>query len=166
MGMHGSGYFWMPSKELSLLLVSGSLSQSPGQSGRTCHHPCLTSEPKSSERQGDFPNRWSTSRIQTASPAQQSSFSTHGPLAFPGHTRCQFPPLYSCNVSLAPPTLILPFSLSLPFTLPPPLIHTHTLSHSLRHPGTVCHFLSAAPCGADLPSWPEQLPLQDGSWCF
>lgn len=55
MGMHGSGYFWMPSKELSLLLVSASLSHSPGQSGRPCHHPCLTSKPKSSERQGDFP---------------------------------------------------------------------------------------------------------------
>lgn len=125
MGMHGSGYFWMPSKELSLLLVSGSLSQSPGQSGRTCHHPCLTSEPKSSERQGDFPNRWSTSRIQTASPAQQSSFSTHGPLAFPGHARCQFPPLHSCDVSLAPPTLILPFSLS--------LCHSHSHHHSFTH---------------------------------
>lgn len=167
MGMHGSGYFWMPSKELSLLLVSASLSHSPGQSGRPCHHPCLTSKPKSSERQGDFPQ--SLEYIQNSDSLPSSAILIFNPW-IPCLSRARTLPVsaslflqcLSCSSHPHPSVL----SLSLPFTLPPPLIHTHTLSHSLRHPGTVCHFLSAAPCGADLPSWPEQLPLQDGSWCF
>lgn len=158
----------MPSKELSLLLVCGCLSHSPGQSGRPHHYPCLTSELKLSERQGDFPQ--SLECIQNS-----DSLPSPAILIFIPWTPClsractlPFLPLRSCDVSLSPPSPILPLSLSATHTPPPPTTthsHTYSLTPAQRRWHSV-QFPFCSPCGADLPSWPEQLPLQDGSWCF
>lgn len=128
MGMHGSGYFWMPSKELSLLLVSASLSHSPGQSGRPCHHPCLTSKPKSSERQGDFPQ--SLEYIQNSDSLPSSAILIFNPW-IPCLSRARTLPVsaslflqcLSCSSHPHPSVLSLCHSHS----------HHHSFTHILSH---------------------------------